>query len=241
MPLDLHYLKHAQKSGKYKKLTPQQKKTKDLERFLDRTEFYIERCEKIEYSIECSIAESERKNREYRWYEYNQAVKSAIRIWEEYLNACSEPPINNSDPLNGLNELKKWAIKEQRSGDAETSKPEDLSMQTATTDEQDIRSNLTKAEILAYQSYEYAIQQSPELAERTDKDVYDWLKKHGMPGEEQYDLPSFETWSRYVRAGRKANNAQKNTSRNGRFVRAGNAAEDPELLKQISSQYSKPD
>lgn len=72
---------------------------------------------------------------------------------------------------------------------------------------------LTKAERLAYQSYDDAITQEPKLADATDKEVYDWLKENGPP---DYELPSCETWKRQVRAGRKHHGTQKNTLRAGR-------------------------
>jgi len=81
------------------------------------------------------------------------------------------------------------------------------------------KKGLTKAEILAYQSYDYAITQKPELANATDNKVYDWLKEYGT-GEDDYELPYCETWKRQVRAGRKHHGMQKNTPRSGRTSRS---------------------
>jgi hypothetical protein len=63
----------------------------------------------------------------------------------------------------------------------------------------------------AYQSYAYA--ESQLGCRVTDKQVYAYLKEHGP---RDYDLPSFETWRRYVAAGRNFHTAQKNTPRSGR-------------------------
>ena len=182
---DVRYFKLAQKDGKYPKLTPQKKRIKDLQRFLDRTEFYIERCQKIEYSFECSIAESKRKNQEYRWFEYNNAVRSAIRIWEKYPD-CSEPPTNNPDPLNGLEELKKWAIKELKN--------------VGTKTRAEMHHRFKKADDSHKEAMEGATQAGKEL--QLDNDVYNWLKQNGCSQYDGNDLPDYDTWLRYLRSAR---------------------------------------
>jgi len=80
--------------------------------------------------------------------------------------------------------------------------------------------NLTKRQMLAYQCYEYAISQNPNLAEANDNEIYNWLKINGLPGDGSYTLPSCETWKRYLRYGRKAHGTQKNTPRKGRAGRS---------------------
>lgn len=76
---------------------------------------------------------------------------------------------------------------------------------------------LSRAERLAYQSYEYAISQRSALAEAKDDDVYDWLREHRNT---DYGLPSRETWKRYVRQGRWAYGTRKNNPRKGRTGRS---------------------
>lgn len=74
---------------------------------------------------------------------------------------------------------------------------------------------LTCANEKAYRSYEWAAEQDPTL--KTDRQVHDWLTEHGFEG---YELPSFETWARQVRAGRGAYGTQKNHPRAGRTGRS---------------------
>ncbi len=68
----------------------------------------------------------------------------------------------------------------------------------------------------AYQSFERAIKERPDLAEGTDREVYDWLAENDPDPDHDYELPAFETWARYVREARKALNRRKNTPRYGR-------------------------
>ncbi len=79
---------------------------------------------------------------------------------------------------------------------------------------------LTKSQRLAYQSYQDAINQNPDIAEANDNDVYNWLKENGFSEDDSYELPSPETWKRYIRSGRKAHGTQKNTPRKGRAGRS---------------------
>lgn len=69
----------------------------------------------------------------------------------------------------------------------------------------------------AYQSYQYAIEKNPDFAGKKDKEVYTWLKNNGI---DDYTLPAFETWQRYVREGRKHYGTSKNTPRAGRTGRS---------------------
>jgi len=94
---------------------------------------------------------------------------------------------------------------------------------------------LTKAERLAYQSYDYVITQKPELADTKDDETYDWLKENGQP---DYELPSCETWKRQVRAGRKHHGTQKNTPRAGRSGHSIAQSGQLQSLSEISSQYT---
>lgn len=69
----------------------------------------------------------------------------------------------------------------------------------------------------AYQSYCYAVEKNTGI--ETDKQAYDWLKENGCE-DEDYQLPSFETWQRYVQSGRKYHGTQKNKPRGGRTGRS---------------------
>ena len=97
--------------------------------------------------------------------------------------------------------------------------------------------SLAKSERLAYQSYEYAIGQSPELADATDDSIYHWLKQNGV-GEDDYKLPSCDTWKRQVRAGRKHHGTQKNSARAGRSGGSITHAGQLQSLSEVSSQYT---
>ncbi len=94
---------------------------------------------------------------------------------------------------------------------------------------------LTKVERLAYQSYEYAVDKNPKLADETDEKAYDWLKQNWSNAD--YELPTFETWVRYVREGRKAFGKQKNTSRAGRNGRSTINTNQIQSLSEISSRF----
>jgi len=74
--------------------------------------------------------------------------------------------------------------------------------------------SLAPSRFIALDQYDREIEQNPHLAEKTDRDVYDWLCEH------EENLPSFETWSRYLREARAVCNRQKNTPRKGRHARS---------------------
>lgn len=57
----------------------------------------------------------------------------------------------------------------------------------------------------------------------TDEAAWDWLKEHGP---DEYDPPGFETFGRYVRAGRAAHGAGVNHPRAGRTGRSIVGAHD---------------
>lgn len=56
----------------------------------------------------------------------------------------------------------------------------------------------------AWKQYESAIQANGELEDKSDKEVYEWLREQS-----DLELPKFETWDRYVREARKALGLQK--------------------------------
>lgn len=94
---------------------------------------------------------------------------------------------------------------------------------------------LTPAEEKAYQSYDVAINQKPELAGKTDKEVYDWLKTNGI---DDYILPTFNTWQRQVRAGRNKYGTQKNAPRGGRTSPSVKSSKDIKLT-EITNRFIK--
>ncbi|MCA9119319.1 MAG: hypothetical protein H6822_06230 [Planctomycetaceae bacterium] len=74
-------------------------------------------------------------------------------------------------------------------------------------------SKIDRAHCNAYLAFLYA----EAIAERRleDKEAYDWLRENGIEDPElgDYVLPAFDTWTRYLRAARKATGEQKYTSR----------------------------
>jgi hypothetical protein len=83
---------------------------------------------------------------------------------------------------------------------------------------------LPRCQRVAIEQYQEALRRNPAFgAKPTDREVYDWYRERGEDG--THDLPDFETWSRYLRAVRRALGLSKHTSRAGRagrsIVRAG--------------------
>lgn len=68
---------------------------------------------------------------------------------------------------------------------------------------------------IAFQAFNLAEQGSGESL--NDLDAYEWLKENGP---EDYQLPDFATWVRYVRGGRAFYSQQKNQPRAGRTGRS---------------------
>jgi hypothetical protein len=103
---------------------------------------------------------------------------------------------------------------------------------------------LTKAPRAAYATYEYAITKNIDLANATDDEVYQWLKSKKAEEDSEltdYELQDCESWKRQLRIARKFHGTQKHKSRAGRNSNAQDVKKDPDLLKQISNQYNKPD
>jgi len=80
---------------------------------------------------------------------------------------------------------------------------------------------LTPSVRKAYFSFAYA--EAVNEGRMEDKEAYEWLRENGIDaskgnaGElEDYDLPYFETWSRYLRKARKATGQRKYTPRRGK-------------------------
>jgi hypothetical protein len=90
----------------------------------------------------------------------------------------------------------------------------------------------------AYQSYQYAEEKTGNTL--TDRQAYDYLKKHAVENIEGFVLPDFNTWQRYVRAGRRHYGAQKNTTRTGREIKSSIPVNDPDV-KQITSKFDNSD
>jgi hypothetical protein len=65
----------------------------------------------------------------------------------------------------------------------------------------------------AYSQYQWAIRTNAELSGAGDRAVYDWLTEHSEEGEQ---LPSFASWTRYLRDARAAIGTSKHTPRHGR-------------------------
>lgn len=111
------------------------------------------------------------------------------------------------------------------------SKP--ISEDNETSKDEELRITLTPAQERAYQSY--VITES-QLTKCTDHEAYDWLVENGI---QDYDLPSFETWQRYVRKGRKYYGTQKNESRKGRTGRSIVNSSQIETLSEVSNQFEQ--
>jgi hypothetical protein len=91
-----------------------------------------------------------------------------------------------------------------------------VSPETKVDDEQSRAvAKLAPSRMKAYGQYLDAMVKNPtELNGATDRVVYDWLKRHL---EEDETLPTFATWSRYVRDAREFYETQKNLPRAGRL------------------------
>ena len=114
-----HWKLRKDETGRPINRKPETKFT-ELQRFLDRTEFYIEKCVYVtgDYmGLPLILQESECKKIE--WVRYNSMVGSAVRIWEKYPD-CSKPPANNPNPLNGLRTLLIWATEELKNAGVNT-------------------------------------------------------------------------------------------------------------------------
>jgi len=63
----------------------------------------------------------------------------------------------------------------------------------------------------AYNHYQFALEKKPELAEVTDREVYDWLSNNPQTSDE---IPSrFDTFAKYLREARKHYGEHKHTPR----------------------------
>lgn len=98
----------------------------------------------------------------------------------------------------------------------------------------------------AYCSYEFAekelLKADPVLKTITDKQAYDYLQEHGFKGEDDYVLPNYDTWQRYVRRGRRKYGTQKNAPRTGRgYGRSVIKPDQIQSISEISSQYTEED
>jgi hypothetical protein len=107
------------------------------------------------------------------------------------------------------------------SASGEADKPGD----TSDGDESAAIPKLAPSRQKAFGQFRWAIEQNAALDGAADRDVYDWLTEHLDDGEQ---LPTFETWGRYLREARAAADARKNTSRGGRC--AGRSIARPEQV-----------
>jgi len=90
----------------------------------------------------------------------------------------------------------------------------------------------------AYRSYQYAEEKTGNTL--TDSQAYDYLKKHAVENIEGFMLPDFNTWQRYVRAGRRHYGTRKTTPRAGREIKSSIPVNDPDV-KQITSKFDNPE
>jgi len=71
---------------------------------------------------------------------------------------------------------------------------------------------LTPSQYCAVSIYKWAVEENPKLKKATDREVYNWIKEHGLPDQleaDGYRLPKFEAFARYVREGRRLEGKQK--------------------------------
>ncbi len=148
---------------------------------------------------------------------YEIFQKAELLGWE----TCREEFEQHSDDseLPMIELLKKWI---RNCDDGFAPKASDCSQ--AVQEESD-STPLSPAQEKAYRSYEIAEHKLSELGadQVTDANAYSWLKEHGVvPADcdDDYDLPAFETWQRYVRAGRSHYSTNKNSPRAGRTGRS---------------------
>lgn len=80
-----------------------------------------------------------------------------------------------------------------------------------------------QCEVLAWRTEQYAITQNGEF--KRLRTTYEWIEEYFDPDSDSipcelfnYELPHFDTWSRYVRAVRKATGTQVNQQRANRFA-----------------------
>jgi len=104
---------------------------------------------------------------------------------------------------------------------------------TDATDDDSKELALPRAHHAAYQSFVFA---ESEIGKCTDREAYEWLQEEGP---EEYELPAFDTWKRYVRIGRKHHGTQKNTSRKGRTGRSVIKSNEIESLAEVTSQFDE--
>lgn len=103
---------------------------------------------------------------------------------------------------------------------------------------------LTRAPKIAHASYEYATTTEVDLANSTDDEVYEWLKIKKAEGDNELtdcELPDCDTWKRQLRTARNFFGTQKHKPKAGRKSNAFDVKKDPDILKHISNQYTKPD
>lgn len=85
--------------------------------------------------------------------------------------------------------------------------------------EQPTKTRLKPSVEKAFAAYEYATSKM-DPAPSTVQQAYDWLTQNAMPGDGDYNLPRFPTWSRQVRVAQQAKGKQKNSPCGGRDGRS---------------------
>lgn len=136
---------------------------------------------------------------------------SAVAIEQLFDDNASDRPVNSVFQASPeiLNELTSTGTQDRgRAGDE---------------NQQTNAVRLSKAQALAYCSFRYAASRLNDTPQ--DRAAWDWLHDNGMPTEADgpkyqvlvgYKLPAFDTWSRYVRKGRRENDDRKHTPRASR-------------------------
>jgi hypothetical protein len=127
----------------------------------------------------------------------NEDYEPFQNLYLDFANAPMEPAIEFIEMIESKARDAKAALK---SPPIATPAPPQAQTPKATEYERD-----------AFLSHKLAIQQNPQLATKTQQDVYDWIKENGVEIEgQQYILPVFSTWSSYLRAAnRKAQSGNK--------------------------------
>lgn len=74
---------------------------------------------------------------------------------------------------------------------------------------------LKKFESLAWGSYLHATQRMPPASGSAEEDVWNWLKEHPI---DEYALPKYETWVRYISAAKRQTHQLPPSDRTGRSL-----------------------
>lgn len=159
----------------------------------------ISRLKTFEHLVEFLEIPSETPRSRLAW-ELHKAAD--IMLAKRHANStmpASGPPAGQTDETNG--------------------KPQERH-----SEQSDESVQLPPSQAKAWASYEYAENALSTSCDKvTDPEAYAWLKENGL---DEYELPIFKTWCRYVGAARNALGKNKNTPRTGRTGRSIRNADD---------------